>query len=111
MRRHDGRKLSPEAQERIRAIMAQLGAADVPESEKLPQEVLERLKELGLSPEASGASGAESPGEATQAKPGDAEGAPPAGAGFGSAGSRTAVFASPRLSPASDSPHRLAHCA
>ena len=79
--RASGEELSPEAQERIRAIMAQLGAADVPESGKLPQEVLEQLKELGLSPEASGASGAESPGETAEAKPGDAEGAPPAGAG------------------------------
>ena len=79
--RASGEELSPEAQERIRAIMAQLGAADVPESGKLPQEVLEQLKELGLSPEASGASGAESPGETAEAKPGEAEGAPPAGAG------------------------------
>lgn len=79
--RASGEELSPEAQERMRAIMAQLGAADVPESGKLPQEVLEQLKELGLSPEASGASGAESPGETAEAKPGEAEGAPPAGAG------------------------------
>ena len=79
--RASGEELSPEAQERIRAIMAQLGASAVPEDGKLSQEVLKQLKELGLSPEAPGASDTESPGETGEAKPGDAEGAPPAAAG------------------------------
>jgi len=78
--RASGEELSPEARERIRAIMAQLGAAAVPENGKLSQEVLEQLKALGLSPEAVGLSDTEPRGEAAEAKPGDAEGAPPAAA-------------------------------
>jgi hypothetical protein len=79
--RDSGEELSPEAQERIRAIMAQLGAAAAPDDGTLPQEVLKRLEELGLSPQAAGLSETESAGEAAEAKPEETEGAPPAGAG------------------------------
>jgi len=76
-----GGEPSVEQRERIRAIVEGLGGSAAAEQGGLSPETVERLKELGLSPEAVGAGGAESPGETGEAKAEGAEGAPPAAAG------------------------------
>ncbi|HUU94473.1 MAG TPA: hypothetical protein VM487_01940 [Phycisphaerae bacterium] len=76
-----GGELSVEQRERIRAIVEGLGGSAAAEQGGLSPETVERLKALGLSPEAVAAPDAELPGETAEAKAEDAEGAPPAAAG------------------------------